>query len=518
MGKLVKNTALISTLTLGSRILGVVRDAVIAMVFGTSLYSDAFFLAFRPFDLMRKLFSEGILSISFIPVFSQVLEKEGRSGAVSMVFSFLCFLSLFAVLIMLSGCLLAPWVIDHIAPGFANNPVIAGLTVYLFKTMLPYFWSVLILSLFMGVLNTFGHFGTPALAPLVLNMVIIGFTLFICNFFQIPVKGLAWGVTLGGLVQLMIQIPFMIKTGMLKLHFFRFYHPGILKVFKIVIPCMIGAASYQINIMVASFFASRLDEGSVSFLYYADRLVQFPIALFAVSVATVCLPEFSKQAAVGQPQETAALFTRGIKMVLFVTIPAMAGLMALDREIVSFLFGRGRFDAHAVELTASCLFFLVTGLWAFTGTRIIVTLNYALSRVRIPFYSGLVSIGLNLLFCALFVDRLGLKGLVLSVSMASAAGFALLFIKMPMAVVIDKKDILVSACRSFFLSVIMFFLVEQVTLLLPGSHTGKLEAGLNLAGSILLGIFCYIGLSVLISSPELRLLKQGIRKKTNDKS
>ncbi len=514
MGKLVKNTALISLLTLGSRILGVVRDALIAMVFGTSLHSDAFFLAFRPFDLVRKLFSEGILSISFIPVFSQVLEKEGKSNAVSMVFSFLCFLSFLAVSIMLTGFLLAPWLIKLVAPGFVNDPAVYGLTVYLFKTMLPYFWSVLIMSLCMGVLNTFGNFGAPAVAPLVFNLAVICFTLFICNFFHVPVKGLAWGVTIGGLVQLMVQIPFMIRVGMLKFHFSKLYHPGILKVFKILIPCMIGAASYQINIMVASFFASRLDEGSVSFLYFADRLVQFPLALFAVSVATVYLPEFSRRAGTGKPDDAALMFSKGIKMVLFVTIPAMAGLMALDHEIVSFLFSRGRFDAHAIEKTASCLFFLVTGLWAFTGTRIIITLYYAFSRIKIPFYSGLFSIGVNFLFCALFVDRFGLKGLVLSVSMASGVGFLLLFIQMPFVALIVKKDILVSACRSFFLSAIMFFFVEQVTLLLPGSYTGKFESGITLAGGILLGVFCYLGLNMLISSPELRLLKQGICKQS----
>lgn len=510
MTRIFKKTALISSLTFGSRVLGVIRDAFIASFFGTSAQSDAFFIAFRPFDLARKLFSEGILSISFVPVFSETLEKEGRSNAVTLMFSFFCFLSLAGILIVLAGIFFAPLVIKLIAPGFIEHSYTYGLTVILLKTMLPYFWLVLITALCMGVLNSLGNFGTPAVAPVIFNLVIILFTLLVSRQFQTPVIGLAIGVTIGGILQLAIQIPVMMRLGMLKIGLFRFFHPGVLKVVKIMVPSMIGAASYQINIMVASFFASKLDEGSVSFIYYADRLVQFPLSLFAVSLATVLLPEFSRKAVLGQMDDISSLFSNGVKLVLFITIPAMAGLMALDKQIVAVLFGHGVFNALAIQQTAECLFFLVAGLWAFTGVRMFVTLYYALSSIKIPFYSGIITIGLNLILCSLLINRLGLTGLVLSVSMSSMAGFAILFINIPGAMNIDKFKIIVSACRSLFLSVIMFFLVKQAAVFILPAMDNKLWFGLGVMGCICVGILFYFFANLMISSPELHLLKRSM--------
>ncbi|WP_139168994.1 murein biosynthesis integral membrane protein MurJ [Desulfobacula phenolica] len=520
MRKILKKTAMISSLTFSSRMLGVIRDALIAMCFGTSFQSDAFFIAFRPFDLLRKLLSEGILSVSFVPVFSKALENEGLSKAVIMVFSFFCFISLAGIFIVLTGIFCAPLIIKVIAPGFIGDSYTSGLTMILFKIMLPYFWLVLVAALCMGVLNSLGHFGAPAVAPVVFNLVLIVFAIFFSNYLKIPVIGLAAGVTIGGAVQLAIQIPFMIRLGMFKIPLFQFprllsvcfFHIGLLKVMKIMVPCMVGAASYQINIMVASFFASKLEEGSVSFIYYADRLVQFPLALFAVSFSMVFLPELSKKAVLGHLDEIADLFSNGVKLVLFITIPAMAGLMALDEKIVALLFGHGAFKGIAIQQTADCLFFLVSGLWAFTGIRLFVTLHYALSSIRIPFYSGILGIVLNLIFCCLFVDSLGLKGLALSVSISGMAGFVFLLINMPGALNIDKSGIIVSACRSVFLSVIMFFLVRQASAFILKEEWNRFWFGTGVMGCICFGMIFYFSVNVFISTPELKMLKKGMTK------
>ncbi|WP_457553123.1 murein biosynthesis integral membrane protein MurJ [Desulfobacula sp.] len=506
---MLKNTMLLSILTFGSRALGIIRDALIAMYFGTTAQSDAFFIAFRPFDLTRKLFSEGILSVSFVPVFSQTLEEDGHSKAVALAFSFFCFLSLAGILMVLIGIFFAPVIIKIIAPGFMVNSYQYGLTIILFKLMLPYFWLVLIAAFCMGVLNSLGSFRVPALAPVVFNFVLIWFVLLVLKYFDTPVIGLGIGVVIGGALQLFIQIPFMIHFGMLKIPRLSFFHPGLLKVITIMVPCMIGAAAFQINIMIASFFASKLDEGSVSFIYYADRLVQFPMALFAVSVATVFLPDFSKKAVQGQLDEIAGLFSNGVKLVFFITMPAMAGLMALDEKIVALLFGYGVFDAMAIQQTADCLFFLSSGLWAFTGVRLFVTLYYALSNIRIPFYSGIITILLNLILSALFIDTLGLKGLVLSVSISAMVGFMFLFINIPGVVNIHKIEIMVSACRALFLSVIMFFLVRKSAAFILITETNKFWFGTRVLGCICFGIIFYFSVNFLISSPELKLLKKG---------
>jgi putative peptidoglycan lipid II flippase len=508
--KILKNTVLLSILTLGSRVLGIIRDALIAMYFGTTSQSDAFFIAFRPFDLARKLFSEGILSVSFVPIFSQTLEKDGRSKAIALAFSFFCFLSLMGILIVLTGIFFAPVIIKIIAPGFMVHSYKYGLTIILFKIMLPYCWLVLIAAFCMAVLNSLGNFGVPALAPVVFNLVVIWFALQISKYFDTPIMGLAMGVAMGGFLQLFIQVPFMIRLGMLKIPLLQYFHPRVLKIIKIMVPCMIGAASFQINITVASFFASTLDEGSVSFIYYADRLVQFPMALFAVSAATVLLPEFSRKAALGHMDEIADLFLNGVKLVFFITIPAMAGLMALDEKIVSFLFGHGVFNAMAIQQTAECMVFLSSGLWAFTGVRLFVTLYYALSNIRIPFYAGIISIGLNLGLCFLLIEGLGLKGLVLSVSISAMAGFVFLFVNIPGVVNIDKFAIMVSACRSLFLSVIMFFLVRKAAVFIPTAETDRFLFGTGVMGCIGLGMIFYFSVNILISSPELKLLKKGL--------
>ncbi|MCP4761150.1 MAG: hypothetical protein GY870_05170, partial [archaeon] len=320
--------------------------------------------------------------------------------------------------------------------------------------------------------------------------------------------------TIGGVLQLAIQVPFIIRLGILKTSYFAGFnfgiHPKLIKILTIMIPSMIGAASYQINIMAASFFASKLDTGSISSLYYADRLVQFPLALFAVSTAMVLLPELSKKTAAGQIHEIAHLFSNAVRLVFFVTIPAMAGLMALDEQIVSLLFNHGAFSDSAVQYTSSCLFFLCMGLWAFTGSRLLVTLYYSLSNIKVPFYSGILTIGLNLILSFLFMDSLGLKGLVLSVSLSSSMGFIVLLINVPGAVNIDKYEIIVSACRSLFFSAIMFFLVQKAAdiIFLPGINKPLFGAGVIVC--ICLGIGFYFILNFLVSSPELKILKKGV--------
>ncbi len=512
MRKILKKTALISILTFSSRVLGVVRDTVIAMVFGTSAQSDAFFIAFRPFDLVRKLFSEGVLGVSFIPAFSKTLDQQGKSSAIAMLFSFFCLLSVAAIIIMFAGLVFAPYVVKIIAPGFVSLSYKYNLTILLFKIMLPYFWFILITGLSMGVLNSMGNFGAPAAAPVVFNIGMILFVLFITSCFKVPVLALAIGVTIGGVLQLAIQIPFMVRLGILKPTQFKIFNPQSLKIFKIMVPTMIGAASYQVNIMVASFFASTLEEGSVSYLYYADRLVQFPLALFGVSVATVFLPDLSKKANSGELSDMGALFSNGVIMVFFVTIPAMAGLMAMNKLIIAFLFGHGAFDTFAVKQTADCLFFLVTGLWAFTGVRLFVTLYYAMSKVRLPFYSGLITIGLNLVLCSVLVKYLELRGLVLSVAFSAMAGCLFLFINLPSSFKVDKFLIIVSACRSLFLSVIMFFLVRLATGFVLVDGVNKFSSGMGLVGCVFLGIVFYFGANYLISSPELKMLTKGLSK------
>lgn len=503
MRKIFQNAASVSLFTLGSRILGVIRDALIAMILGASVQSDAFFIAFRPFDLLRKLFSEGILSISFVPIFSKYLEKGRQDQAISMFLSALFILSLAGVFLVIMGIIFAPFLVKILAPGFAPGTYTHTLTVILLKIMFPYLVTILIIALCMGVLNSLGNFRIPAATPMVLNLAVILSAVFASSYFDPPVLALALGVTLGGLTQLALQIPFILRSRMVDFSWFTWFHPGVVRVGKTIIPCMVGAAPFQINIMVAGFFASQLAQGSVSFLYYADRLVQFPLALFAISFSTVLLPFLSRKA--DQDQEVGEIFEKGARLVFFVTIPAMAGMAALDKPIVSLLFGQGAFDTSAVQYTTDCLFYLVLGLWAFTGTRLFVTFYYSLEKFRLPFGAGIISIALNGVLCWFLMEPMGFKGLALSVSLASMVGFGILFINTPGS--LPRAGLVVSACRSVFLSAIMFCLVRWAAGFIPHAH-GKVGLGAGLFACILLGIFFFLAAGMLFSNPELKLLKQ----------
>ncbi len=510
MRKIIKNAASVSVLIFVSRILGVLRDALIAMIFGASSASDAFFIAFRPFDLIRKMFSDGILSISFVPVFSSYLEKGRKDQAIAMFLSGLFILSVGGTFLVFMGILFAPVLVKIIAPGFTGGSYTYSLTIILLKIMLPYLLTILGLALCMGVLNSLGNFSIPAATPIVLNLVVILFAVFISAYFDPPILALALGVCLGGMAQLALQVPFLVHHGMFNFSCFTWLHPGLIKVGKIMIPCMVGAASYQINIMIASFFASQLRQGSVSFLYYADRLVQFPLALFAVSFSTVLLPSLARKAVLGKKDETAAVFAKGASLVFFVTIPAMAGLMALASPIVSLLFKQGAFDAAAVQSTSNCLFYLVFGLWAYTGTRLLVTLHYSLASVRLPFIAGLISIGFNLVLCFFWMEPFGFKGLALSVSISAMAGFGFLFMNMPKN--LSRISLIISACRPVFISVIMFFFVRWAAGFLLTEEYGKMGLGAGIFACILLGVFFFLLAGIFLASPEIKMIKQMLKK------
>jgi len=516
--KLFQNAASVSVLTLFSRILGVMRDALIAMVFGASMPSDAFFIAFRPFDLLRKMFSDGILSISFVPIFSGYLEKGRKDQAIALFLSGLFLVSVAGVIIVIAGVFFAPFLVNVLAPGFVSGSYAHSLTMVLLKIMLPYLFVILTLALCMGVLNSLGDFCLPAATPIVLNFVVILFALFVSSNFRSPIIGLALGVTIGGGIQLALQIPFLIRHGMMDFSRFKWFHPGLVKIGKTMIPCMIGAASYQINIMIASLFASKLSQGNISFLYYADRLVQFPLALFAVSFSTVLLPSLSRAVTQGKhdgvpaevSNEVFKEFAKGASLVFFVTIPAMAGLLVLAGPIVSLLFKQGAFDASAVHHTAGCLFYLVLGLWAYTGTRLFVTLHYALSSFRLPFVAGLVAIGFNLVLCWFLVGDFGVRGLALSVCLSAMAGFGVLFVNMPGT--LSRRYLIVSACRPVFLSVIMFFFVRWAAPFIVTEEYGKLGLGAGIFTCILLGIGCFVLTAVLTASPEIKQIMQMLKK------
>ncbi len=505
---LIRHTAAVSGLTLSSRIFGVVRDAFIAMMIGTTAASDAFFIAFRPFDLLRKMFGDGIFSISFVPPFAGYVQAGRRKEAVTMVTSAVGILSVLSAFLILAGWLLAPWMLHLMAPGFAPGGDRFALTLTLFTIMMPYLWVIMMISLCMAVLNTLGQFCVPGATPLVFNLVVIVFALTVPGAAGDPVTWLAVGVVAGGGIQLAFQVPFMVRHRLVQPARFVWCHPEVIHSIKKMVPCMVGAAPYQINMLVISFFASFLVDGSVSFLYYADRLVQFPVGLIAVSVSTVLLPFFSRKAAAGEIAGISEVFDTGVRLAVFVAIPAMAGLMILREPIVRLLFGQGAFDTPAVTRTAECLLYLAPGIAAFIGTRLFVTLHYALNRSRDPFYAGMISVGINLVCAPVLMQYMGGRGLALAVTLSSMAGFFFLMCRPLAGVVVSKLGILVSACRAIFLSAIMAVSIQWMKPLLFMEDGGKLLLGTKVMACVVLGMaIVWIG-ARLLRLPELSMVGQ----------
>ncbi|MEH0021126.1 MAG: murein biosynthesis integral membrane protein MurJ [Desulfobacter sp.] len=509
MVKLFRKAASISLLTLASRVLGVLRDALIAFVFGASMASDLFFAVFRPFDLLRKMVSEGVLTTSFIPVFSGYLARDMKNHAVSMFYSTLVLVSVFSAAAVSLGIYAAPLVIGALAPGYAGDTYALALGAVLLKVMLPYMFCILGVALSMGVLNALGNFHIPAATPVFFNLMIIGVTLFLADWFHPPVLVLAAGVTLGGLVQLCIQVPCLYRLKMFTRQRVVLFHPGVVKAGKALLPSMVGAAAFQVNVLVAGVMASTLVPGSISFLYYAERLVQFPLALFVTSASTVFLPLLSGRAATRSLGDVYPAFEAGVRLVFFLTIPAMAGIMALNRPIVAFLFERGAFDAHAVAQTGDCLFFLVAGLWAVAGTRLFVTFHYALANIWLPFAAGAIAIGANLILARFLAPAMGISGLALSIAVSSALGFFFLVIRS--RVEFSIRGLWVCACRAFFISGIMALLVRWLgTLWISGDG---LAQGIGLFATIAAGAVFFFTASAFLGGTEIKALKRMVFKR-----
>ncbi|NDY72121.1 hypothetical protein DO021_14115 [Desulfobacter hydrogenophilus] len=523
MTHFIKKAASISSITLISRILGMIRDAVIAFIFGAGTVSDAFFIAFRPFDLIRKMMSDGILSISFIPLFAEQFAQNKKDQAAAMFLNALFFISIAGAVLVGLGIYFAPFFIDLFAPGYGAGSYSHTLSCLLFRIMTPYMFIIFFVALSMSVLHARGNFHVPAATPILLNLCIITIAVLFSNRFSPKIVVLAIGVTCGGIVQLVFQLPSLVKLGLFDFKVFVRVHPHVKKAFITLVPSMIGAAAFQINLMVAGLTASTLDSGAVSYLNYAERLVQFPLALVASPVATVLLPMLSAMAGThylkagkssggmpgfnffDQTQETrdfSLLFDAGVRMVFFLIIPATVGIIALNRPIVSLLFGRGAFDLTAVNQTGQCLVFMILGLWAVAGTRLFVAFHYALSNIRQPFMAGVVSIISNLLMCRFFVQRMGVTGLSLAVSLSAVAGFVFLSASGPFG--LRGRAVLVCACRAVFMSVIMFFLVRWIW----GFWTdcSKIIQAAGLVISISLGAGCYLLGARLTSNPEMAML------------
>ncbi len=517
--QVIKAAGVVGSATLLSRILGYIRDAVIAWYFGAGHSTDAFIAAFRIPNLLRKLFGEGAISNAFIPVLTDYLTKDGRQEALRLARSALFVLSILLVVISLSGIALSPLIVKAVAPGFVDSPGKIPLTITLTRIMFPYIFFLGLVALCMGVLNVFGHFAAPALAPVLLNLAMIGAVFFICPYLPHPVIGLAIGVILGGILQLSLQLPFMVRKGIIPKQRGNLFHPGLKKIGRLMPPIIFGGAVYQINILVDGLLGSLLKEGSVSYLYFADRLVQFPLGVFAIAAATAVLPSLSREAAINDFAALKDTFGYAVRLIIFFTIPSMVGLIILREPIVALLFQRGQFSSLATQLTAQALLYYAIGLGAFSAVKIVAATFFALKDSRTPMIMAMISVTANIVLGIILMGPMAHAGLALATSLASVLNLGMLVLALRSKLgSLGWRGILQSAGRTFFSAGIMgiFVWVAANLLILPQGGT-VMEQLLGLIGSIFAGLAVFGICSFLIKSPELQSVvaevKRGISKK-----
>jgi putative peptidoglycan lipid II flippase len=411
--------AVVSAATLTSRVLGFLRDLVIARTFGAGVATDAFFVAFRLPNLLRRLVAEGALSSAFIPVFTEYVTTRSRADTLRMLRAVAGVMALLLGSLSLLGVLAAPWIVRVMAPGFFANPAAGELTVHLTRLMFPYLFLVGLAALVMGVLNAHRHFLLPALSPVALNIGIILGAVVIAPRLPEPVIGLAVGVLLGGAGQLMLQVPWLGARGLLATPRIALGHPAVRRVLGLMAPVIVGQSATHIGTVINTIIASFLVKGSVSFLYYADRLIEFPLGVFGVAIATAVLPTLSEQAARRDKHALRETLSFSLRLATFVSMPAAVGLFVLSEPIVRVLYERGRFGPVETAGTAAAVAMYALGIVGSSTAKISAQAFFALGDTRTPVKVSVCAMAFNCTLALILAPSLGHAGLALAIAAAA---------------------------------------------------------------------------------------------------
>jgi putative peptidoglycan lipid II flippase len=423
---LLKAVATVSSMTLISRILGFVRDLVIARVFGAGFVTDAFFVAFKLPNFLRRLFAEGAFSQAFVPILAEYKNRRGEAETRLLVDRVATALAGALFLVTLAGVVAAPLVIYVTAPGFAATPGKFDLTVDLLRVTFPYIFFISLVALAGGILNTYSRFSVPAITPALLNLSFIGFALWGAPHFDPPVKALAWAVFAGGVAQLTLQVPFLARLGLLPRFRLELRDEGVRRILRQMGPAVFGVSIGQISLMINVIFASFLVTGSVSWLYYADRLMEFPVALLGVALGTILLPSLSRYHAERSTREYSGLLDWGLRLTLLLAVPSAVALAVLAVPLVTTLFHYGAFGADDVFATRRAVIAYSVGLIGLVMVKVLAPGFYARQDIRTPVRIALVTLGMTQLMNFAFVWPLQHAGLALAIGLGACLNAALL--------------------------------------------------------------------------------------------
>ncbi|KTD00175.1 integral membrane protein [Legionella geestiana] len=415
---LLRSTSLVSLMTLLSRVLGFVRDMVLAGLFGAEAGMDAFIVAFRIPNFMRRLFAEGAFSQAFVPVLAEYQKLRSADDVRTFVARIFGCLGAVLSLVTVIGVLASPVIIFLFAPGFENDAGRATLASSMLRITFPYLMLISLTAMMGAVLNTWGYFGVPAFTPALLNVSMIGAALWLAPWCSPPVRALAWGVLIAGIAQLLFQIPFLLKQRLLPRPEVHWRDPGVRRVLKLMVPALFGVSIAQLNLMVDSIFASFLQIGSVSWLYYTDRVTDFPLGVFGVAIATVILPHLSRKNAEQNREQFSRALDWGMRLLLLIGLPSAIGLTLFSMPMVAGFFAYGAFNTVDVLQTQKSTIALSVGIPAFMMVKVLASGFYACQDIRTPVKVGIWAMVVNTILCALLVGFLQHAGLALASALA----------------------------------------------------------------------------------------------------
>lgn len=497
---LLKSLAAVSSLTMVSRVLGFVRDTIIARTFGAGVASDAFVVAFKLPNLLRRIFAEGAFSQAFVPILAEYKMQQGEEATRTFIAYVSGLLTLVLALVTAIGVLAAPWVVWATAPGFADEAQRFELTVDLLRVTFPYILLISLSSLAGAILNTWNRFSVPAFVPTLLNVSMIVFALFLTPYFDPPIMALGWAVLVGGLAQLLWQLPHLKKIGMLVLPRLNFGDFGVWRVLKQMGPAIFGVSVSQISLIINTIFASFLVAGSVSWMYYADRLMELPSGVLGVALGTILLPALSKTYASRDREEYRHLLDWGLRLCFLLVLPSALALAVLAEPLTVSLFQYGKFTATDALMTQQALIAYSVGLLGIILVKILAPGFYAQQNIKTPVKIAVVTLVFTQLMNLVLIGPLAHAGLALAISLAACLNAGLLYWQLRRADIFQPLP----GWGLFLLKLALAVLVMVAVLLallqiMPPWAEGEMPVRLLRLGALVVaGLIAYFGMLLIV--------------------
>ncbi|MDN6871396.1 murein biosynthesis integral membrane protein MurJ [Pseudomonas citronellolis] len=497
---LLKSLAAVSSMTMISRVLGFVRDTIVARMFGAGMATDAFFVAFKLPNLLRRIFAEGAFSQAFVPILAEYKTQQGEEATRTFIAYISGLLTLVLALVTVLGILAAPWVIWITAPGFADTPEKFDLTTALLRVTFPYILLISLASLAGAILNTWNRFSVPAFVPTLLNVSMIVFSLFLTPYFDPPVMALGWAVLAGGLAQLLYQLPHLKKIGMLVLPRLNLRDTGVWRVLKQMGPAILGVSVSQISLIINTIFASFLAAGSVSWMYYADRLMELPSGVLGVALGTILLPSLAKTYASDDRHEYSRLMDWGLRLCFLLVLPCALALALIAEPLTVSLFQYGKFSANDALMTQRALIAYAVGLLGIILVKVLAPGFYARQNIRTPVKIALFTLVSTQAMNLVFIGPLKHAGLALAISLAACLNAGLLYWQLRKHDLFEPQP----GWAKFLGKLVLAVLVMSAVLLglmhfMPAWDLGGMPLRLARLGVLVVaGIVAYFGMLALL--------------------